>query len=346
MPSLTTLPANIATATLAPGVFEGDVIIRTAFVEGIKDLRRNSWLLQYAFASLAQDSLTSAVYGQNSIDRAVEWFQNHEIHVIMETSPNEPKFPSITICERSGQEDGATTADVNYDTEETLDIAWPNILGPLSPTAYNPVLGKVSISSADLGTTVLIEGMVLFLKSGQTIEIIKIDGTDLYITPTTLPLDFTDLYIKSARPTQGVPLESLRMSESYGVICAVQGEPSQAGYLFSVIKFIYLRYKQRFFEARGFENSKVTYTEASVDRSYQPQFVYRRGIMLSGIVHNFWPKDAYEKIQEVDSQIRVLDLKTGIAQPNDLSWVGADDDFSFEDFGKDDPNLIVVGKKR
>src|SRR6476646_6304158 len=56
-------PTDVSSTTNCKGVFQGDIIIRTALIEGMRDIRRQPWLLDYAFASLAQDDLTKSVYG-------------------------------------------------------------------------------------------------------------------------------------------------------------------------------------------------------------------------------------------------------------------------------------------
>lgn len=343
MATFSDLPTdNIAESTTAPGIFQGDVIIRSAFVEAIRDLRCNPWLLDYAFASLAQDSLTKKTYGTDEIRNAKEWFQNTKIQVIMAADLNDVAFPCISISELGCQEEGATLGDVNYDVQEDLDTKWTSIIGPTTPVSYDYTTGKITLDPDDVGEKILVGGMVLLLQNGTVLNVVDAEDNVVWITPTTEVLDLNRLFVRSSRPTQAVSLESIRMRENYGLVCAVQGKLVHLTYLQCICKFIYFRYKQRLFEARGFENSKLNFTATEAYKVFEEQLVYQKGFQLSGIVHYFWPKDVMDKLETVEVQTRILGLKTGVTDVSVEPWVGSDDPPSFEDFGKDDPNLIEV----
>jgi len=69
------------TSTL--GIHQSDVIIRTAIIAALADLRANPWKLDYVFSSLPKDTLTAKSYGEKDIAQAKRWFLSTEIPVTM-----------------------------------------------------------------------------------------------------------------------------------------------------------------------------------------------------------------------------------------------------------------------
>lgn len=66
------LPLSNSLTTEALGIHQSDVIIRTAIVAALADLRANPWLLDYVFASLPKDEMTMKDYGEKSVEKAKE----------------------------------------------------------------------------------------------------------------------------------------------------------------------------------------------------------------------------------------------------------------------------------
>lgn len=81
----------------AQGIFQSDIIIRTAIVAALADLRKNPHLLDYVFASLPCDDVTRKDYGEKSVAAARKWFLNNKIEVAMVPVMDKAKAPMITI---------------------------------------------------------------------------------------------------------------------------------------------------------------------------------------------------------------------------------------------------------
>ena len=121
------------TITESLGIFQSDVIIRSCIVAALADLRANSWLLDYVFASLPKDEMTMKDYGEKSVEKAKEWFLKTKIPVAMVPRLNEAQVPCITIKLQDSTESEVTLADVHYQTSELNSGVWPNIVGPFTP---------------------------------------------------------------------------------------------------------------------------------------------------------------------------------------------------------------------
>jgi len=318
------------------GIFQSDIIIRTAIKAALDDLRANPWLLDYVFISLPQDPLTFLQYGDGEIDRAKKWFATTDIPVIITPRIDAARMPCISIAlEESSETSEATLADVNYETTIDLDQS-TNLAGPFTPTGYNYKTGKVLVRKTDLAGIVLAPGMLLVDIKGTTYPIIDVyndvSGTDnqpggissFDITPNTV-FNMNNVTLQGAPPMYKLPLESTIMKETYSIGCHVNTDFTQLIYLHSILVFALLRYKQRLFEARGFERSTISSSAPQVDASYESELVYERFISLSGVVRQFWPKDITSTVQGVTvGPITITGSGNlpGDTDPDNVSWIG------------------------
>lgn len=103
-----------------PGLHQGDIVLRAAIMDGIRQLRENTWELDYVFAFLPNDELTAQTYGLKSLERAKNWFLNTQIQVTMDTRLDQSKLPAVSITMLDDAEDQATHGDIHYDTQEPL----------------------------------------------------------------------------------------------------------------------------------------------------------------------------------------------------------------------------------
>lgn len=104
------------------GIAQTDVILRTALIAGLNDIRRNPWLLDYCFAQLPADELTNRDphYGERGKEEAKKWFLNTDIPVIMADLPDEPIIPSITISLVSSEPAEDTLGDKDFWVSEKV----------------------------------------------------------------------------------------------------------------------------------------------------------------------------------------------------------------------------------
>lgn len=294
----------MAITTQTIGIFQSDLIIRSAIMQGLAELRAKDWLLDFCFASLTQDALTSADHGQSAIDRAKEWFLAQQIIVMMNTTNNPPTtFPVISIQLVSSNEDSKTHGDVNYDPTEDNTMQWPVLYGPFNAVSYTPKTGVLVLPADVASKLVLGPGQLIIDKVGGMHMIIDvIDDVSVHIDKN-LTVDFTQAVVKGQAPALITSIESVIFSETYQIGVHCQGEPEQLTWLHSIMVFILLAYKQTLLEARNFERSVISSSEFS-DNPFlgDGQKVYSRFITLSGYVRQMWPGNIAQKIVATQTQ--------------------------------------------
>ncbi len=284
---------ELDTSTL--GIFQADVILRSAIVSGLADVRANPWLLDYIFASLKYDTLTRKQYGEKEIDAAKAWFLSHDVPVFMNTRLDDAQFPCISISLSESQETENTLSDVHYDTQEDIDYDWPISIGPFTPVDYDPITGSVTMDEDDV-TSNIFPGMLLVDRAGKSFEILTADTFNTFTIAAGAMGDFTDATIRPARSAYTVALESAVFKESYSVGVHVPAESVYLSYLHPVVIFILLRYRQSLLEARGFERSSVGSGEFRKDETFDNEVIYSRFVQVTGFVRQYWPKDLSRKI--------------------------------------------------
>ena len=290
-----TAPPN----TQAQGIYQADIIIRSAIIAGIADLRANPYLLDFAFAGLLQDDLTKSDYGQQEINQAKKYFQNTDIRVALNINPNEVKFPVISIALMASSDDDTTLGDIHYQTSENNDTTWDTLAGPMSATAYNPATGELTINPKELSTFILAPNMIVLDKNGRQYTITDVTDYNVIVIDKNINADLTGLLIKPTRPALITQLESIVFKESFAIGVHVDSEPVHLTYLHSILTFILLRYKQALFETRGLERTSLSSAEFRRDDDLMPEMVYSRYISLSGYVRQYWPKLTTPKITDV-----------------------------------------------
>jgi hypothetical protein len=327
--------------TQALGVFQSDIIIRSAIIEALADIEANPWLLRYAFASLANDPLTRTDYGEQEIERAKEWFLSTNVNVVMNLNTNEIKFPavSITLMASNEVEGEGTLGDVHYKPQEDNDYEWPTVVGPISPTAYSVTSGIIAFDPATIpDSVVLAQGMIVVTKTGVQYPILEVvDNATVQIQPGIVT-DLGGLTIKPSRPAFLTQLESTVYRETYAIGCHCDSEAVHLIYLHSVIVFALLRYKQALIEARGFERTTLTSADLRRDEQMLPEMLYNRYIQISGTVRQAWPKYITRKITGT------LSAPVPTIGSGDPSPVMADD--PFQDYADQDMLAIVAPKPK
>lgn len=321
------LPLPPSMTTEALGIHQSDVIIRTAIIAAIADLRANPWLLDYVFASLPRDDRTMKDYGEKEVQRAKEWFIKTNIPVFMVPRMDEAKVPCITIKLLDSQEAEVTLGDVHYQEKEDNDAQWPALCKPFTPNKYNSATGIMVVPDAVHDAVVIAPGMVVVDNIGKSHEILETFADGSFLIKQGTIADFTNAVIKGSKPAYVTRLESVSYRESYqiGVHCA--GEPVYLTWLHSIVVFILLRYKQSLLEARGFERSVFSSSDFDRNEMFEAEMVFSRYLNVTGYVRQYWPKDINPKITSFDPlPLRVIGgEKLPEGDPNDAMWIGDQD---------------------
>lgn len=289
------------------GILQSDVLIRSAIVQAIYELRANPWLLDYCFAYLRYDDLTKEAYGPKEIEEAKKWFLSTNIDVRLAELAEEPKFPMINIQLSESQEDRATLGDVHYDPiiEEDPYLVGQTpetIYGPFTPSSYDPETGIMTLPTL----TRMEEGQILFdnrSNTGYPIEEI-IPPFSIRIAKGILG-DFRDATVIPRFSTRLVEMESLMFRETYTMGVHASGHHRFTLYLHSILVFILLRWKQALLEARGFERTTIGSGILGQNEYFSggPEVVYSRTVQITGYVRQYWPKLITVRPEFIDSVI-------------------------------------------
>jgi hypothetical protein len=311
------------------GIHQGDIILRSAIIAALDDLRANPWLLDFAFASLPRDSLTREEYGQREIDAAKKWFLSTRVPIFMSTMLNEATFPCISITQLESNEAEITHADTHYVVEQEYDRDWPALTDPFTPTSWSTTTGLMTIP--DTVSLVLAPGQQVVTARGKAHEILEVlEDNQVRLAEGTVG-DFAGAVIKGQRPSGLIQFESVRMRESYAIGCHVQGEQTHLTYLHSLLVFCLYRYKAELLEARGFERSTLSSSDFRRNDSFENELTYSRHMSLNGFVQQVWPAQYRQKVSAVRTVLQVDEAGTlpPDTDPENSLWTGDEDPLTF-----------------
>lgn len=328
----------------AKGIFQSDIIIRTAITAALDDMRSKPWLIDFVFQSLLDDDLTRKYYGEDEIATVKDWFINTDIPVKMSFSLDSVVAPMIAITLTESSEDAASLGDIHYQTHEDIDPIDITVVKPLltfTPADFDSSTGLVTLP-AKLDTSSMFAGMVIREKSANktyVIESVDSDTTFTIVGTTKAPLSLANLTkatLESSSTSQIVSLESILYREGFRLDLLVSGNHTHLLYLHAILVFALHRYKQTLLEARGFERSTISSTSLGKFDQNEGEVMFTRSIMINGYVRQYWPKDIKPKIDGVregdtgnGAGIEILGTKShdSLAQAEaDQGWSVIDDD--------------------
>lgn len=282
--------------TKALGVHQSDVVIRTALVQAISDLRANPWLLDHVFASLPQDELTAKTYGEKQVEMAKSWFLRTDIPVVMDYRLDYVEGSCISVSLVESVEAENTLGDVHYEPTEEAEADWPPLTLSFTPEAYDGVTGRLTVPTSIGDELLITTGMVIVDRSGGVHSILDVEDRYNFLIAPGTNVDFTSSVIKGATPRLVKMLESLCFKETYRIGVHAHGEPFLLTWLHSIMVFCLLRYKQDLLEGRGFERSVISSTPFAKDERFGKENWWSRYLSITGYVRHYWPKLKNDKI--------------------------------------------------
>lgn len=309
---------QIPTDTKVLGIFQSDIIIRTALIAAIQDLRRDPWLLDYCFASLNMDPLTASQYGAKEIANAKRWFQRTDIPVVMDFRLDSLEGTCISIQLQASEEAENTYGDTHYDPYEQNDFVWPVLAGPFSGQ-YNPSTGILLLPQSVIDQLIVVPGMVVVSDTGRLATVTDVTNKSQLTLSPALVDTYAHALIKSGTPPEATTqLESVSFKEKYVIGVHTMGDAQVNIWLYSITMYILLRFKEQYLEARGLERTSVAAQGLQRNQQTGKEVMWSRFIAMDGYCRHVWPK-----IQEIN-------IRSTFFSPEDLAKVN----------GAEDPNFI------
>lgn len=289
------------------GIFQGDVLIKLAIELGIEDMRKNLWLIDHMLSDLKNISYAKDKYGQKNIDACKEWFKNNQIDVYLRGRDDKDRLPCVTIQLGPSNEKAAMKTMADQSTETV--VLMPNEIGkpipyivkPFVPTGYDEVSGEVSVDpSVDL--TGVSAGMVLVNPSnGNGYVIQDITGEGILIEPN-LEIQTSQFGIVPQFPYYKARVEHSFFDETYQIGCHAHGDPQNLLFLWSIVKYSILRYRESLLEANGFAESSISSGGPDFDESFTVEGgekAWARYMTLNGQTENSWIKSPRRIIEAI-----------------------------------------------
>jgi hypothetical protein len=279
------------------GIFPTDVVIETALEMGLKDLRNNPSQLEYVFASLLVDTETAGTYGQKERDNAIAWFNKSNIPVLAEIRLDNDTFPSVSYALMGDDQVEETLSDLNYQTGQDVFAEWEPLTPRFDPR-YTPSTGLVVVSQSLLALTPVTTDMVLVTGQGKTHSVLGVVDNGFYIA-SGLTLDLRNSVLKYAKTRLHTGIGSCNFKQIIKIGCHTVGDPRFIFYLWSIVKYILLRYRPTLLEGRGFERSTISSGPVGRNMAFDVENLYSRDITLVGFVRDSWASVQTERIREV-----------------------------------------------
>ena len=293
------------------GLFQGDLIIKLALELILDDVRKNPWLIEDIFSSLLDHPILKQKYGIKEIHRAKEFILNNEIPVFMSKRMDKDKFPCITVT--IGQSDEieseATLGDMSVMTEDYnpshIGKTISYIIAPFTIISYDKENGIVEIPSDIDEFRYISAGMIAIEPdTGNGYVIQERLSNNRFKINANSDIQGDKLAIIPQYHLYRARRERSAFREVYHIGCHVHGDPSTLIFLYSVIKYGLLRYKESLLEYSNFQISKISATDIvknnMFDQSTQSENVYSRFIILTGLTEESWVKTPHRFIESID----------------------------------------------
>jgi len=289
------------------GIFQGDLVVKTAIELAIEDMRKNPWIIEDIFRSLVENPLLARKYGMKEVARAKEFLLNNNIAIYMRHRLDKMEYPCITISIGTSNEDKAlaTLGDqsVAFEEYDANEIGKPIkfLVSPFLPVSYDITTGIVEIPDTIQEYRYIGQGMLLvdpttgnaFIINGKAgINGLQIDpGSEL---PSGELAIIPQYHIYKARRERAIS------QEQYTIGCHTHGDPSTLIFLFSLVKYSLYRYREGLLEHNNFQISNLSCTDMIKNDQMAEENVYSRWITLSGQVEESWVKTPFRFIEAID----------------------------------------------
>lgn len=313
----------------------GDVFIKTAIELGLKDIKENPWLIEDIFSDFIENPLLNQKYGMKEVDKAKSFIANNKIHIFMAHRIDSEEFPCVTIAVGNSDEDKslATLGDLDIDsqeyTSEQIGKPIPWIVKPFDIVGYDQSNGEVILPKLN-EFKYINEGMILVnANNGDGYIINSKKGTNKIYIDEGVELDGTRFGISPKYTTYMAKRERIISQESYSIGCHVHGDTSNLLFLFPIVKYALLRYRESLLEAQNFQLSGIKCSDIIKNNSFETDNVFSRFITLYGQVEESWVKTPY-------GHIEAMDLYDPIEQVTGINIISNEETIDFTEESEND----------
>jgi hypothetical protein len=328
-------------------IFAGDVIIKTMLELAMDDMRKKPWLIEDVFSDFIENPILAAKYGMNEINNAKDFIKNNKINYYMSARMDKEEFPAITISLGPSPEDkqlatlGDQTVDSQDFTPSQIDQPIKYIIPPFKIDSYDKATGIITLPESLEGYQYISAGMIIIdPKTGGGFIINEKVGTSGLQIAAGSKLPAKELAIIPQYQLYRARREGIKSQETYQIGVHVHGDPAFLMYLFPIVKYGILRYREALLEANNFQNSTISCSDLINNDAFQSDKVYSRFITISGVVEETWLKTPQRFIESlaleqnvgttempvIESGIKILSQK---APPEydteDDSWTTVDE---------------------
>lgn len=310
--------------TTTLGVHQSDMILRSALVEMLEQIRKDPSLIDWIFSGLLADGLTAKEFGKRALLDAKDWFLKTKVNVYHGLAQAPPEFPAITMVLQESAETDKTLGDKHYDVDEPLG-SYPVAVKSFAAVDYDPINSILTFPQDIADNVYLSTNMDVVDKVGKKHRITELLDDDRKVVIDGGPGDFREASLVYSFPYR-IQLESVQCRETYQVGVHVQGPPVYLMVLHSIVVFGLWRYKQSLLEARNFAESSFSSSDFAKSPTMGQEAEYSRYISLSGTVKQFWPKDVTTPALGMIPGLAVIGGAhvpvDDLGRPQDLTWIG------------------------
>lgn len=290
------------------GIFQSDMAIKTMIELSIEDMKKNPWLLDDILSDCVQNPYLKDKYGQKQIDSMKEWFANNAIDIYMSERTDKARFPciAITLGQSNEKEDMKHMADLSTETvqlmPQNIKKAIPYIVKPFPFQAYDFNTGVLTVDTTLNGMEAVVPSMlVVDPDSGKGYIIQDIGPGGIQLEPG-LSISATRLAVVPKFQYYTARREHTFFQETYVVRCYSHGDPQVLLWLWSIVLYSLLRYRESMLEAQGFSQVSISNGEMMVDSSVSQEggdIVWMRPITVTGMTENSWIKSPRRHIESI-----------------------------------------------
>lgn len=326
-------------------IFQADSLLLEVVNLMVEDIRKEPWLLDDILSQYITNPYLKQKYA-GQIASFKEWYLSNSIDIALIMRKDLNKFPAITIKLKAESEiaDMKLMADLSTESEylqpDTIGKPIPYIVNPfpVSENAYDPDTGEVAIDESIAGMDTVVPGQLLVNpENGQGFKILEVLG-DALVIDTGLDFKAARLGILPEYRYYSARREHTFFAASYDIELLVAQDQQTLLWLWSVVLYGILRYRESLLEANNFTQTVVSSSEMGILAGTSgPESVWSRTITVSGMLENSWLKSPRRILESVALRektpegyvggIKILsNSEPSTVDESDVNWYAISDD--------------------